>query len=198
MPWRPPPSPADAPWSPSTTASASYRPTRSQRLTGTVPAIGVAWLDRDAAEQVEAHGRWLLACELVGISRHVVAIAVEYTKVRVQYGKPIGVFQALQHRLAGAHALVTGAAHLATEAGVTGDTWSAMVAKCMAGQAAEHACTQAQQCFGAIGFTWEHELHRYLRRTYVLDQLLGSWRSLEHEIGSRLQATGVVPHIGAL
>ena len=68
-----------------------------------------------------ARARWLLAAELVGISRHVVATAVEYTKERVQYGKPIGVFQALQHRLASAHAMTVGAGHLVTEAGLDGD-----------------------------------------------------------------------------
>ena len=167
-------------------------------VVGSVPSADVAWVDGDASAQVTAQGRWLLACELVGIARHVVASAVDYTKVRVQYGKPIGVFQALQHRLASAHALVVGAGHLATEAGNAGDAWSATVAKCLAGRAAEHACTQAQQCFGAIGFTWEHELHRYLRRTYVLDQLLGDWRTLEHEIGEALQRSGTVPHIGSL
>lgn len=167
-------------------------------LTGTIPTSSAAWVEGDAWSRLVDRGRWLLACELVGIGRHVIATAVEYTKGRVQYGKPIGVFQALQHRLASAHSMVVGAGHLATEAGVAGDGWSAMVAKCMAGQTAEFACTQAQQCYGAIGFTWEHEFHRYLRRTYVLDQLLGDWRTLEHEIGTQLQATGTVPRIGDL
>jgi alkylation response protein AidB-like acyl-CoA dehydrogenase len=116
----------------------------------------------------------------------------------VQYGKPIGVFQALQHRLASAHAMTVGAGHLVTEAGLDGDPWTAKVAKCMAGQTAEHACTQAQQCYGAIGFTWEHEFHHYLRRTYALDGMLGDWRTLEHQIGTRLQELGVVPRIGSL
>jgi alkylation response protein AidB-like acyl-CoA dehydrogenase len=147
---------------------------------------------------LEAHGRWLISAELVGIGRHVIASAVEYTTARVQYGKPIGVFQALQHRLASAHAMVVGAGHLVTEAGLDGDPWTAAVAKCMAGQAAEFACTQAQQCYGAIGFTFEHEFPSYLRRMYSLDWMFGDWRSLEHEIGSQLQATGVVPRIGTL
>jgi Acyl-CoA dehydrogenase, C-terminal domain len=166
------------------------------RLAGT--AGFVRWIDGATWTQLETHARWLLACELVGIGRHVVNAAVEYTKVRVQYGKPIGVFQALQHRLASAHVAVVGAGHLAAEAGVSGDAWVALVAKCAAGRAAEDACTQAQQCYGAIGFTWEHEFHRYLRRTYVLDQLLGNWRTLEHEIGMQLQETGVVRRIGTL
>jgi hypothetical protein len=157
-----------------------------------------SWIDGATWTQLETHARWLLASELVGIGRHVVDAAVEYTKVRVQYGKPIGVFQALQHRLASAHVAVVGASHVAAEAGVSGDAWVALVAKCVAGRAAEDACTQAQQCYGAIGFTWEHEFHRYLRRTYVLDQLLGNWRMLEHEIGTRLQESGVVPRIGTL
>jgi len=168
------------------------------RITGRVPAGAVRWIDDGVADRLVATGRRLIACELVGIGRQVVQTAVEYTKVRVQYGKPIGVFQALQHRLASAHALVIGAGHLADEAGFAGDAWSAIVAKAMAGHAAEFACTQAQQCFGAIGFTWEHEFHRYLRRASTLDRLLGDWRSLEHEIGERLQATGTVPRIGSL
>jgi Acyl-CoA dehydrogenase, C-terminal domain len=168
------------------------------RITGTVPAGTVRWIGGDAWSQLVDRGRWLLSCELTGIGRHVIAGAVDYTKNRVQYGKPIGVFQALQHRLAAAHTLVTGAAQVATEAGRDRSEWTALVAKCITGQAAENACTQAQQCYGAIGFTWEHEFHRYLRRTYALDRLLGDWRTLEHELGTRLQATGQVPRIGSL
>jgi Acyl-CoA dehydrogenase, C-terminal domain len=174
----------------------------AHRLTGRIAGSGIQWIDDRAAAQawnsVVAHGRWLVACELVGIGRHVIDAAVHYTGQRVQYGRAIGTFQALQHRIASAHAMVVGAGHLATAAGEAGDEWSALVAKAMAGNAAEFACTQAQQCYGAIGFTWEHEFHRYLRRTYTLDRLFGDWRSLEHEIGMRLQATGVVPQIGSL
>jgi alkylation response protein AidB-like acyl-CoA dehydrogenase len=168
----------------------------SFRVTGS--ATGATWLDASVTTAVVTRARWLIAAELVGISRHVVAAAVEYTKQRVQYGKPIGVFQALQHRLASAHAMTVGAGRLVTEAGLDGDGWTAMVAKCMAGQTAEHACTQAQQCYGAIGFTWEHEFHHFLRRTYALDRMFGDWRTLEHEIGTRLQSAGTVTRIGSL
>jgi alkylation response protein AidB-like acyl-CoA dehydrogenase len=171
---------------------AGVRVTRADGSTGDEAVTSEVWT------ALETAGRWLTACELVGIGRHVVASAVDYTKDRVQYGKPIGVFQALQHRLASAHALVVGAGHLVAEAGYDGTAWTATVAKCMAGQAAEFACTQAQQCYGAIGFTIEHEFPGYLRRTYALDRQFGDWRSLEHEIGSRLQATGSVPRIGSL
>jgi hypothetical protein len=154
-------------------------------------AVG-AW---DAAV---ALGRWTLAAELVGIGRRVVAEAVQYTGERKQYGRPIGSFQALQHRLASAHASIVGASDVVAEAATSGSPWVALVAKALAGRAAEDACTQAQQSYGAIGFTWEHAFHRSLRRVYVLDRLLGGWRTLEPEIGARIQETRHVPAIGTL
>ena len=162
----------------------------------------VTWFEGDKAatawEAASTAGRWALGAELVGIGRYVIAQAVEYAGQRVQYGRPIGTFQALQHRLASAHASIVGAQHVVAEASTSGSAWTAMVAKAVAGRAAEDACTQAQQTYGAIGFTWEHEFHRYLRRTYVLDWLLGDWRTLEFELGTQLQITGEVPRIGAL
>ncbi len=172
------------------------------RVAATFPSAACAWIDGADASAAWASGaaeaRWALAAELTAIGHHVVAGAVEYTGQRVQYGRPIGTFQALQHRLAGAHASLVGAADVVAEASSSGSPWAALVAKALAGRAAEHACTQAQQSYGAIGFTWEHDLHRSLRRTYVLDWLFGSWRTLEREIGARLIATGEVPRIGSL
>ena len=170
------------------------------RVTASVPSSEVAWLDGAGAawEQATAQARWVLAVELLAIAGHVIAGAVSYTGVRVQYGRPIGSFQALQHRLAAAHASVVGAGQVASEAGSSGSAWVALVAKALAGRAAENACTQAQQSYGAIGFTWEHELHRYLKRTYVLDWCFGDWRTLEQEIGARLLETGEAPRIGTL
>jgi hypothetical protein len=152
----------------------------------------------DAWQAVAALGRWTLAAELVGIGHHVIAAAVAYAGERVQYGRPIGSFQAVQHRLAGAYASVVGASDVVAEAATSGSPWTALVAKALAGRAAETACTQAQQTYGAIGFTWEHEFHRYLRRTYVLDRLFGAWRGLELEIGTHLYASRKVPRIGTL
>jgi alkylation response protein AidB-like acyl-CoA dehydrogenase len=104
----------------------------------------------------------------------------------------------LQHRLASAHASAVGASQVVAEAASSGSSWVALVAKALAGHAAEDCCTQAQQAYGAIGFTWEHPFHRSLRRMYVLDWLFGGWRQLEFEIGIRLQQTGEVPRIGDL
>jgi len=172
-------------------------------LTGSLAAGAVTWLDDPAPwPRLVAAGRWALAAELVGVARRMVASAVDYAGARVQYGRPIGTFQAVQHRLAEAHTLTAGASAAAAEtagrAGTPDGAWTAAVAKALAGQAAEQAGIEAQQVFGAIGFTWEHDLHRALRRAAVLDGLLGDWRSLERHLGEQLLALGSVPRIGTL
>jgi hypothetical protein len=182
-------------------------------IAGTDPSVGVSisavadpsdvqWIIGEPAsgiwQKVTATARWALATELSAIGHQVIMDAVEYTSQRRQYGRAIGSFQALQHRLAGAWASVAGADEVAAIASESGQAWDALVAKALAGRAAENACTQAQQCYGAIGFTWEHHFHRSLRRVYVLDRLFGDWRALEAEIGSALLAAGRAPKIGRI
>jgi hypothetical protein len=172
------------------------------RTVGRTGASAATWIDGEQAtagwDAGITLGRWSLAAELVGLARHVVAEAVAYTGERKQYGRPIGSFQALQHRLAAAYASMIGASQLVAEAASSGSSWVALVAKAMAGHAAEDCCTQAQQAYGAIGFTWEHPFHRSLRRMYMLDRLFGGWRQLEFEIGIHLQQASGVPRIGTL
>jgi hypothetical protein len=175
------------------------------RVRGTAPASEASeaeWIAGPTAaaawDAVITTARWTVAAELVAVGRAVIEHAVEYTGQRRQYGRAIGTFQALQHRLAAAHASIVGAAEVTVEASKSGLPWDALVAKAAAGKAVENACTQAQQCYGAIGFTWEHPLHRYLRRMYTLDRLFGDWRVLEAEIGAALIASGSVPKVGAI
>jgi hypothetical protein len=172
------------------------------RLDGRIPLGAVRFIPDEVAaplwDLLVSTGRWALAAELVGGARQVIGDAVAYAAQRRQYGRPIGSFQAVQHRLAAAHALVVGASRVTGEAARSGRPWDALVAKCLAGRAAEEACTQAQQVYGAVGFTWEHHFHRFLRRTYILDRLLGDWRHLEVEIGRRLRTSGEVTKIGGL
>jgi hypothetical protein len=186
-------------------------------VTGTVPAADRTWL-ADGPEPADpgpdqpslwdrlvATARWALAAELAGVAGRMVASAAEYAGSRMQYGRPIGTFQAVQHRLAEAHTLTVGAAGVVAEAaeaagpaGRPGWPWAAVVAKALAGQACEHAGVEAQQVFGAIGFTWEHGLHRALRRGGALDLLFGDWRSLERHVGEQLLERRTVPRVGAL
>ena len=70
---------------------------------------------------------------------------------------------------------------------------AAAIAKAVAGSGAAVVRKQAQQVLGGMGYTTEHPLHRYLRRTLVLDQLLGSSRTLTRELGHQLLARKDVP-----
>jgi alkylation response protein AidB-like acyl-CoA dehydrogenase len=171
---------------------------------GLVHVTGTAaptWIDADAeyvVTELIALAQRALAVELAALAQVMTADAVQYACDRRQYDRAIGSFQAVQHRLADARAAVTGAAVVAEEAFADGSPWTATVAKALAGRAFETASRQSQQVYGAIGFTWEHDFHRSLRRGYVLDALFGDWRSLEEEIGRTLAATRSVPRIGSL
>lgn len=180
------------------TEVAGMDPSIGYRVTGSIAASRVQLLPWAAWDDATTTARWALATELVTIALGVLRDAVEYASVRHQYGRPIGTFQALQQRLASAHASAVGAGDVAHQASESGQPWDALVAKALAGKAAEAACTQAQQCFGAIGFTWEHPFPHRLRRVYLLDRLFGDWRRLETEIGSALLASRSVRRIGAL
>jgi hypothetical protein len=171
---------------------------------GLVHVTGTAdptWIDADGPSvlrELTALAQRALAAELVGLAQVMLAGAVQYACDRRQYGRAIGSFQAVQHRLADARAAVTGAAVVAEEAFVDDSAWTSTVAKALAGRGFEEASRQCQQVYGAIGFTWEHEFHRFLRRGYMLDALYGDWRSLQEEIGRALGTTRTVPRIGSL
>jgi alkylation response protein AidB-like acyl-CoA dehydrogenase len=119
------------------------------------------------------------AAETVGVMRAVLDMTVAYAKERVQFGRPIGSFQAIQHYLAdmwvdilGARSLVMKAAwKLAT--GRPSDKAIGM-AKVMVGKAGRKATTTGHRIFGAIGFTMEHDLHLYHRRSLANDPTLGN------------------------
>jgi hypothetical protein len=171
-----------------------------QKILGALPAgevaIHASESARDAWTALVAQARWLLASELLGVGHHVLQDVVQYATARKQYGVSIASFQAIQHRMASAHSALVGAGRVVAQAGITAGAWDTLVAKAAAGRAAEDACVQAQQGYGAIGFTWEQEFHRYLKRAYALDRLFGEFRNLEFEIGATLQRTREVPRIG--
>ncbi len=144
-----------------------------QRVSFAVPRSDVRISGGPVAEaawtRAVAAGRRGVAAALVAMGSHCVRQVVTYTGDRKQYGRSIASFQAVQHRLADAHAGLVGADGLVGESvaaasGTDGDPWVALVAKCAAGRAFEEASRQVQQCYGAIGFTWEHEFPGYLRR----------------------------------
>jgi putative ABC transport system permease protein len=87
---------------------------------------------------------------------------------------------------------------LVGEAFADGSPWTATAAKSLAGRGFEEVSRQCQQAYGAIGFTFEHDFHRFLRRGYLLDACFGDWRSLQEAIGRELATTRTVPRIGSL
>jgi alkylation response protein AidB-like acyl-CoA dehydrogenase len=114
------------------------------------------------------------AAVLVGLARRLVDMTVEYAKERQQFGQPIGGFQAVKHHLANAHLAVEFAAPAVHRA-----AWSlaqceptvardVSMAKAMAGDAAEQAARVALQCHGAIGYTFESDLHLWMKRVWAL------------------------------
>ncbi|MEF3115334.1 acyl-CoA dehydrogenase [Streptomyces chrestomyceticus] len=153
----------------------------------TVPAARVLGLDSALVRDLAAT---LFAAEACGTADRALHTAAEHARVREQFGRPIGQFQAVKHlcadmlvRVEQARALAWDAARAADEAPPV----RGMVAALAAATALDAAFTCAKDCIqvlGGIGFTWEHDAHLYLRRATVARQLLGG--GAEH----RLRAAG--------
>jgi alkylation response protein AidB-like acyl-CoA dehydrogenase len=112
----------------------------------------------------------LTLAESVGAMRRLIEITVDYAKARTAFGRPIGSFQALKHLLADASLwseLSTAGAWAAAQAVADGRATAseiASIAKAYAGDAGTEIAMVCLQVHGGIGFTWEHDLHFYLRR----------------------------------
>ncbi|RSM38047.1 acyl-CoA dehydrogenase [Amycolatopsis balhimycina DSM 5908] len=121
----------------------------------------------------------LAAAEAAGVARRCLTIAVEYAKVREQFGKPIGAFQAIKHLCAEMLCRAEAAEALAWDAARGQDPLSVASAAVVALDAAVANAKDCVQVLGGIGFTWEHDAHLYLRRAVALRQWLGGsapWR----------------------
>ncbi|MCW2652799.1 MAG: hypothetical protein QOE41_1010 [Mycobacterium sp.] len=127
-----------------------------------------------------------LATELVALADNALRIAVDHAGVRVQFGAPIGSFQAPRHLLADASAVLEGARALLAESWRYGGRLSGQTAKAAAGRAHRAVCDAALQVCGAIGLTAEYDLHRYVTRGFQIDSLCGSYLQLESLLGERL------------
>ncbi|MFL5870323.1 MAG: acyl-CoA dehydrogenase family protein [Solirubrobacterales bacterium] len=146
-----------------------------------VGADGGDPLPGDLSEAVDI-GAVALAAELVGVAQKSLEMAVEYAKEREQFGRPIGAYQAVSHRLAGMLWEVEEARSLTYYAAWAADAdpdalpLAAAMAKARASDAATSVTHEAIQTFGGIGFTWEHDVHFFLKRARVGAQLLGTAR----------------------
>lgn len=127
-----------------------------------------------------------LGTELVALSDQMLQIAIQHVSARNQFGAPLGSFQAPRHALADAAADIDGARALLDETWRYGGDFSALAAKAVAGRAHRHCAEVALQVCGALGLTQEHDLHRYVRRGFQIDALLGSHQQLETLVADRL------------
>jgi hypothetical protein len=138
-------------------------------------------------------GRLAVAHQLVGASRAMLALACEHARERIQFGVPIGSFQAVRHRLAETLVAIEQADAVLDAAWLDGTSTSAAMAKATAGRQARIAARHCQQVLAGIGFTTEHPFHRYLRRLFVLDGLFGTASTLTTELGRQVLAAQQLP-----
>ncbi|MFS8097029.1 acyl-CoA dehydrogenase family protein [Lentzea alba] len=122
----------------------------------------------------------LMAAEASGVATWCLNTAVSYAKQRQQFGRAIGSFQAVKHLCVEMLCRAEQASSVAWDAARDpGDPLAAAVAAAVALDAAVRNAKDCIQVLGGIGFTWEHDAHRYLRRALVLQQLAGGvarWR----------------------
>ncbi|MBX3528998.1 MAG: hypothetical protein KF849_00215 [Rhizobiaceae bacterium] len=152
-------------------------------------------IDADALAQVRAGAALLQAAAMTGAMARVLEIATDYANTRNQFGRPLGKFQAIQNLIADAASelliaeAVAGAGLAALDRGdATPLDW--LAAKAQAGRAATVVAANIHQVMGAIGFTDEHELHRYTKRLWTWRDRWGRQSWCEAEIGRMACAAG--------
>ncbi len=128
---------------------------------------------RAALDLAFDRGAFATAAQLIGVARRLMDMTVEYVKLRTQFGRPVGSFQAVKHQLALAHVAIELArpcVHRAAYALARREPDRAVhvsMAKAYASDAAAGAARTALQCHGAIGYSFEYDLHLWMKRAWV-------------------------------
>jgi alkylation response protein AidB-like acyl-CoA dehydrogenase len=133
-----------------------------------------------------------LAAEAVGIAQKALELAIEHVTSREQFGKKIGIYQAVSHPIVNtymetelARSLAYWAAWCVAETDDDAEM-AALAAKAYASEAAVNACERSIQVHGGIGFTWEHPLHRYYKRAQWIESFGGYPAKQRAEIAKHL------------
>ena len=141
---------------------------------GNSARLGTGW--NDTADR----GALLAAAQMIGLAQRCIDLAVAYAKDRVQFGKPIGSTQAVKHMISSAQVKVefarpvVHAAAVELPLGTLASRARVAHAKIAAGEAADAAARMAVQAHGAMGMTWEIDLHFYLKRAMALNYAWGT------------------------
>jgi alkylation response protein AidB-like acyl-CoA dehydrogenase len=147
-----------------------------------------------AVEEALDLARIALASEALGGAERVLEMTTAYAKERVQFGRPIGAFQAIKHRLADMMIAVEAARSAAWYAACVADerreelAEAAAIAKSYCCDAFFDCAANAIQLHGGIGFTWEHDAHLYFKRARATATLLGSPAWLRERLVRRFAA----------
>jgi alkylation response protein AidB-like acyl-CoA dehydrogenase len=152
--------------------------------------------DADVLDEIRHRSHAALAIEACGVARRALEYAIDHAATREQFGRRIGVYQAVSHPLADAYTRVELARSLALwaawcvaqgseQAGEQAPVASA-AAKSFAAEAAVAVCETAIQVHGGIGFTWEHVLHRLYKRALWIESFAASGSTLRAEVAASL------------
>ena len=166
------------------TPASSLDPTRRLGIPEWAPSADTLLVAGEAARAALAvtadRAAVTTGAELLGLADTMIALTADYARDRQQFGKAIGSFQAVKHLLAGAQVLLEFARPVVYGAAWALDTRqadaprAASVAKAYASDAALEAARVALQVHGAIGYTWECDVHLFLKRTWALAEAWGS------------------------
>lgn len=159
----------------------------STRVVASAPLAG-------AAQRLEAEGALVRSVQIAGALQRILAYSLQYANERVQFGRPIGKFQAVQHMLAllaGHAAAASAAAHAAVEAcREAPDLFTVAVAKSRCGEAAGKGAEIAHQVHAAMGYTREHNLHFSTRRLWSWRDEFGNETRWQTWLGRDIAARG--------
>jgi hypothetical protein len=150
-----------------------------------------------------ANGRWALSHQLIGLMDAMQMLALSHALERSQFGRQIGSFQAIRHRLAEAHVATEAARSAAYAARPFGHpSWerfdasmASELAKLISGRSAIKVTAHCQQVLAGIGFTSDHPFHRFMKRAVVLERMLGDAEQLAESVGRRLAVLGEAPRV---
>ena len=131
----------------------------------------------------------LLAAEQIGAAERCLELTVEYNKNRVQFGRPVGSFQALKHRMADLYVAVAAAHTVVSDACDDPNPTNAAIARLAATEALCAVAAEGIQLHGGIAITWEHDMHLYFKRAHGSAQLLGAPRELLRQLESEVLQT---------
>ncbi len=149
----------------------------------------------EAVAEASRLGAVATSAVLNGVSSRLLETTADYVRERQQFGRPVGSFQAVKHKLADVHAKLEAAraavwyAAYAVAGGLPDADLATSVAKASAAEAGARANAEALQCHAGIGFTWEHDLHLWLKRGKALEAAYGTAaehraRLAEHLLGT--------------